>query len=294
MVTVSLMIYTMKMHSYYVYILRYFCPNVSQKDDHVACKWIVFYSVILQYNIVVSISEFAYFLVAPTMCFFRYYPRTDSIRITYILKQVGQFMFCLSAMYILCLQYLDPVFKLTVHLDSNIKIAYLVLKVSIPWFIIWLLGSYAIFHCYLNIIAEITKFGDRLWYRDWWNAPSFDKFWRTWNIPTHHWLLRHVYLQTIRFKVSKSLAVWITFAMSAVIHELCMSMVFRTVRYYFFLAMVLQVPFVILAEKYKTKSERLGNCLMWMSLFMGQPLMLLLYFKDWYSHERAMCDMRYQ
>jgi hypothetical protein len=111
-----------------------------------------------------------------------------------------------------------------------------------------------------------------------------------WNIPTHHWLLRHVYFQSIRLKLSKSTAVWITFFLSAVIHELCMGIMFRTLRFYFFLAMVLQVPFVLAAEKLNTKSERLGNCCMWLSLYTGQPLMLLLYFKTWYTHEKAMCD----
>jgi diacylglycerol O-acyltransferase-1 len=228
------------------------------------------------------------------MCFFRYYPRADKIRITYIIKQAAQLLFCLTVMYAMCMQYLDPVFRQTVLLDSDLKIAYLTLKVSLPWFLIWLLGSYAFFHCYLNILAEVTMFGDRLWYKDWWNAESFDKFWRLWNIPTHHFLLRHVYFQTIRLTWSKQAGVWMTFFFSAVIHELCMSIVFRTLRFYFFLAMVLQVPFVILAERLKTKSPRIGNMLMWMSLFTGQPLMLLMYFKVWYTSEKAMCDASLQ
>jgi diacylglycerol O-acyltransferase-1 len=83
-----------------------------------------------------------------------------------MLKQVSQIILCLAAMYILCMQYLDPVLKRTVTLDSDLKIAYLVIKVSIPWFLIWLLGSYAFFHCYLNFLAELTMFGDRLWYKE--------------------------------------------------------------------------------------------------------------------------------
>jgi hypothetical protein len=39
-------------------------------------------------------------------------------------------------------------------------------------FIIWLLLFFSVFHCLLNILAEITMFGDRLLYEDWWNANT--------------------------------------------------------------------------------------------------------------------------
>ena len=51
--------------------------------------------------------------------------------------------------------------------------AYGTLRMSVPWFLVWLLGSFALFHCYLNIVAEFTLFADRLWYRDFWNATDF-------------------------------------------------------------------------------------------------------------------------
>ncbi|KAL0491079.1 diacylglycerol O-acyltransferase [Acrasis kona] len=282
-VSLCLMVVTFKMHSYYVYIGRSFTPNAVQvpTDEHI------------NHSTLVTLNEFTYFMVAPTMCFFRYYPRTDSIRVGYLVKQALSIIACLSIMYVMCMQFLDPVLKMTSFSEADVRTAYLVLKVSLPWFIIWLLGSYAFFHCWLNIVAELTMFADRLWYKDWWNAPTFDEFWRMWNIPTHHFLLRHVYFASLRYKWSKSVALWLTFFLSAFVHELCMSIVFRTLRYYFFLAMMLQIPFVSLAERFKNQNKRLGNCLMWMSLFTGQPLMVLLYFKDWYSQEMAMCEVRY-
>ena len=39
-------------------------------------------------------------------------------------------------------------------------------------FIIWLLLFFSVFHCLLNILAEVTQFGDRLLYEDWWNAQT--------------------------------------------------------------------------------------------------------------------------
>lgn len=39
---------------------------------------------------------------------------------------------------------------------------------QIPNHIIWLLFFYWFFHSSLNFMAEILRFGDREFYRDWW------------------------------------------------------------------------------------------------------------------------------
>ena len=51
---------------------------------------------------------------------------------------------------------------------SNIyEIAEHLLKISIPNTYVWLLGFYWFFHLWMNLLAELTRFGDRLFYRDW-------------------------------------------------------------------------------------------------------------------------------
>lgn len=49
---------------------------------------------------------------------------------------------------------------------------------------------YIYFHAFLNITGELLRFGDRQFYRDWWNATTIDYFWRNWNIPVHKWARR--------------------------------------------------------------------------------------------------------
>jgi len=67
------------------------------------------------------------------------------------------------------------------------------------------------FNCYLHILAEITRFGDRLnikklqsfffiflinfrrFFNQWWNAGDIATYWRDWNAPVHNWLKRHIY-----------------------------------------------------------------------------------------------------
>jgi len=56
----------------------------------------------------------------------------------------------------------------------------------VPNACIWLLMFYAMFHSWLNFTAELLRFGDRLFYKDWWNAETLDMYWRNWNLPVHN------------------------------------------------------------------------------------------------------------
>ena len=73
-------------------------------------------------------------------------------------------------------------------------------------------------------------------------------------------------------------AVMLTFITSALMHEAIMAIAFRFVRGWFFVGMAIQAPFVIIGP-YMKHSKRTGNILMWCSLFAGQPLLILLYFR---------------
>lgn len=33
--------------------------------------------------------------------------------------------------------------------------------------------------------AQLTRFGDREFYKDWWNAATIGEYWKTWNMPVH-------------------------------------------------------------------------------------------------------------
>ena len=65
-----------------------------------------------------------------------------------------------------------------------------------------------------------------------WNSTSWDEFARKWNKPVHVFLLRHVYTATImKYRISKTAAMLLTFLLSACAHELVMVVVTRKFRY---------------------------------------------------------------
>jgi hypothetical protein len=64
-----------------------------------------------------------------------------------------------------------------------------------------------------------------------WNSTSWDEFARKWNKPVHGFLLRHVYAATIlRYRISRTAAMLLTFLLSACAHELVMVVVTRKFR----------------------------------------------------------------
>ena len=85
--------------------------------------------------------------------------------------------------------------------------------------------------CICNGFAELSRFADRQFYEDWWNATSWDEFSRKWNKPVHTFLLRHVYASSISsYKLSRSSAMFFTFLLSAAVHELVMAIVTKKIR----------------------------------------------------------------
>ncbi|CAK7352566.1 unnamed protein product [Dovyalis caffra] len=74
----------------------------------------------------------------------------------------------------LCYQYINPIVQNSQHpLKGNLLYAIeRVLKLSVPNLYVWLCMFYCFFHLWLNILAELLRFGDREFYKDWWNART--------------------------------------------------------------------------------------------------------------------------
>ncbi|EEQ97453.1 sterol o-acyltransferase, putative, partial [Perkinsus marinus ATCC 50983] len=69
-----------------------------------------------------------------------------------------------------------------------------ILKLAVPNLYLWLLMFFTLFHTWMNILAELTRFGDREFYLDWWNSVNIREYWQKWNLPVHYFILRHMYI----------------------------------------------------------------------------------------------------
>lgn len=142
---------------------------------------------------------------------------------------------------------------------------------------------YWFFHSSLNTLAELLRFADREFYKDWWNAETVQYFWQNWNIPVHQWCLRHLYKPLVVAGMSKQKACIMVFLVSAFFHEYLVSVPLKMFRVWAFFGMLAQVPFAFFIDNcLRNRYGNLGNMAVWMSLMIGQPLAILMYYHDYY------------
>ncbi|GAM22706.1 hypothetical protein SAMD00019534_058810 [Acytostelium subglobosum LB1] len=262
----QLCVYSLKNHSYWHtnYFLKKGVVKASKNNSPISRRDLIPNT---------SISHFTYFLFAPTLVYEGHFPRTSRIRITYVIKETFAFIGTFTVFY-LCLCYSTPFFK-----DASTKpFLLLLVQLSLPSMSMWMLGFYGVFHCLLNVFAELTKYADREFYQDWWNATTFDQWWRKWNRPVHKWMLRHCYTDSMHtIKVGKFGAFLSTFLLSALLHEIVMILSFRFVRPILSVTMLLQIGLIKFSQLPILTKTRFGNVVMWITVFIGQPFVQLLY-----------------
>jgi len=239
----------------------------------------------------VSLSNIYYFWFAPTLTYQMAFPRTPEVRFWKVVGIVVRLVFAVSLFLFLMAQVIAPNLsrlvedlKATNGVYTPKLMAEYWLKLAIANTYGWLLMFYIYFHLYLNLFAELLRFGDRVFYKDWWNSSEVSAYWRLWNMPVHYWLVRHVYFPSIRLGLSKGVSTFIVFFLSAVVHEILVSVPFHMVRPWSFLGMMMQMPLVAVT-KYIVKhfsANSLGNIVFWVSFcVVGQPMAILLYTADY-------------
>ena len=112
----------------------------------------------------------------------------------------------------------------------------------------------------LLISPLVRRFSTLFWFCYWaslrWNSTSWDEFSRKWNKPVHAFLLRHVYAPTIMgYGLSRTTAMFLTFLLSASVHELVMVIVTQKFRYdilsyVFFESLIMAIGCIFLCFRY--------------------------------------------
>lgn len=233
----------------------------------------------------ITLGNYFTYSMFPTVVYQIEYPRTESIRWTYVMEKIAAVFGVFFLMIMVAENYLYPLameaMKLrTVTLIERLKhYPYLLLDLTLPFILMYLLVFYIIWDAILNAIAELTRFGDREFYGQWWNSVTWDQFAKDWNTPVHRFLLRHVYHSSMSaFQVSKGTATLITFFLSSCVHELVMFSIFKKLRGYLLFLQMCQLPLIALSRlKWLRGREVLGNVIFWVGIISGPSLMCSLY-----------------
>lgn len=171
----------------------------------------------------VTLGNLSYFWWAPTLVYQPVYPRSSSIRWSFVAKRLAESAGLSMFIWLASAQYAAPVLRNSLNMIATLDFASIVerlMKLSTISLIIWLAGFFAIFQSILNALAEVMLFGDREFYSDWWNSPSVGAYWRTWNKPVYHFMRRHIYSPLIERGWSSNAASAMVFIFSGFLHEL--------------------------------------------------------------------------
>ncbi|KAJ5498526.1 Sterol O-acyltransferase [Penicillium expansum] len=237
----------------------------------------------------ITINNLAYFWLAPTLVYQPVYPRTASIRWSFVAKRLAEFVGLAMFIWLLSAQYAAPVLRNSIDKIAVMDIASIlerVMKLSTISLVIWLAGFFALFQALLNALAEVMRFGDREFYTDWWNSSSLGMYWRSWNRPVYLFMKRHVYSPLVGRGWSPLAASGMVFTLSAILHEMLVGIPTHNFIGVAFFGMMFQLPLISLTAPLDNmrgpEGRVIGNCIFWVSFcLVGQPLGALLCFFAW-------------
>ncbi|XP_064283749.1 sterol O-acyltransferase 1 [Passer domesticus] len=233
------------------------------------------------------ISQYLYFLFAPTLIYRDNYPRNPTIRWGYVATKFAQVLGSLFYAYYIFVRLCIPQFRNSSQETFNLRGLVLCIFNSIlPGVLILFLVFFAFLHCWLNAFAEMLRFADRMFYKDWWNSTSYANYYRTWNVVVHDWLYYYAYRDFLWFfgKKFRAAAMLSVFTVSAAVHEYVLSICFG----FFYPVLFCLFTCFGVVFNFTLNDRRKGpfwNVIMWTSLFLGQGVIICLYSQEWYARQ---------
>ncbi|KAM7342435.1 sterol O-acyltransferase 1-like [Cochliomyia hominivorax] len=235
-----------------------------------------------------SFQKYLYYLFAPTLLYRDEYPRMLTIRWKFALArflEVVAVAFLYSYIYERHIKHHFENFGV-----EELNAAAVTIKLFgmlMPGVIIFLAGFYMILHSWLNFTAELLRFGDRMFYRDWWTASNYDAYYRNWNVVVHDWLYEYIYKDFYNhiFKGSKFLSSLTVFTISALFHEYILGYALQVVFPVIFVFFGIIGVAMIFLTRYISKN--LGNILLWFSLIYGNCMMISLYSMEYFARNNC-------
>ncbi|XP_066952687.1 sterol O-acyltransferase 1 isoform X1 [Macrobrachium rosenbergii] len=242
-------------------------------------------------------SHYLYFLFAPTLIYRDEYPRNESIDWRNVINDLGQVIGCLFYTHFLFVRFCVPVFqKFGQESFNGTNLMVAVFSCMFPGSLVLLCGFFAILHAWLNAFAEMLRFADRMFYKDWWNSTSYARFYRTWNCVVHDWLYEYVYRDVVAWqrRQGKNCAqlrcfpMLVVFFISSVVHEYILAFAFK----FFYPVLLIMFGGFGVAFMFVNSKARQFNIFLWVTLIFGTGILMCLYSMEWYA--RINCKPVYE
>ncbi|XP_063586122.1 sterol O-acyltransferase 1-like [Penaeus indicus] len=239
-------------------------------------------------NLCPDFSHYLYFLFAPTLVYRDEYPRNDTCDWQSVLNDLSQVIGCLFYTHFLFVRFCIPVFqKFGQESFNGTNLLVAVFSCMFPGSLVLLCGFFAVLHAWLNAFAEMMRFADRMFYKDWWNSTSYARFYRTWNCVVHDWLYEYVYRDVVAWQRKhgegcarlRCFPMLVVFFISSVVHEYILSFAFR----FFYPVLLVMFGGFGVAFMFVNSKARQFNIFLWVTLIFGTGILMCLYSMEWYA-----------
>lgn len=230
-----------------------------------------------------EIRKFWEFLVFPTLIYKESYNRKAKRSFVTLGKTCAK----LFLSYILLCFFIDqhavPAFYRLMMFRDFCSLLESFLNFSLASIILFNIFFKMAFDYGITVFSEITRFDEKI-YGEWWNSKSSEEFWKSWNLPVHIFMKRHVYLPLVGAGFKKHTSSLICFALSGAVHEYIVSMSLRSFNGWFFMAMMAQIPLHFITDFVKRRFPSIANTFFWVSFcVIGQPITILLMYRTLYT-----------
>ncbi|KAE8737120.1 hypothetical protein FOCC_FOCC017421 [Frankliniella occidentalis] len=236
-------------------------------------------------GVVPGFNQFLYFMFAPTLVYCDTYPRTPQIRWRVVACCMLEVVGCLFYISFLTERYLLHMFRdFGLRPFTPLEGVAAVLSTVLPAGLAFMCCFYLLLHSWHNAWAEMLRFGDRMFYMDWWNQGSFSAWYRTWNVLVQDWLYTYVYKDVVLLGGNGLGARVAVFFISAAVHEFILGFALRffyPVLYVFFGIIGFLLSFLTFG------STAVGNVGLWLSLFLGDGMMFSFYAIEHYARQNC-------
>jgi sterol O-acyltransferase len=190
-----------------------------------------------------TFKSLMYFMFAPTLIYRQSYPKhPDPTNWLMVIAYLLQWLLLFFPMTILVNHQMFPLWYNIGRVPLTTGILYkMFLWTTCMSAFLWFGIGYCFLHCWLNMFAEILRFGDRLFYKNWWSATNGLHAWSLWNYMIHLWIARYIFVPCIRATRSRIFSVLVTFALSAFFHDYLISFAMG----FFFPYLLMVVVFIV-------------------------------------------------
>lgn len=243
-------------------------------------------------SLATEFKRFNYFLWTPTLVYRDTYVKRVKISKANLFTNILTFNLCFYYTFALIKGFVSPTFNNYFAGKANLED---IMTISSATGVLFLTTAFfGVLHSWMNIFSEITLFGDRQFYTDWWNVSNYGAYYRKWNIIVHEWLYYYVYNDSVRFtkgNISSSTSKFLVFFISAIVHEVIVAC---TLKFFFPILLILfGGPGVIFMAMTKSNNRILGIGF-WFSLIIGNGMLIMLYGLEYYTRQQPEYQQRMQ